>query len=78
MRKALLKLEREAVRLPVKDREVLAERLMRSVTREPLTQVEEAGWRRPNVGLPLGGAGRERGCRLSGRSNRFARISAAV
>jgi putative addiction module component (TIGR02574 family) len=42
MSKALLKIECEAVRLPVKDREVLAERLMRSVAREPLTQVEEA------------------------------------
>ncbi|MDF0675070.1 MAG: addiction module protein [Nitrospira sp.] len=42
MSKALLKIEREAVRLSAKDREVLAERLMRSVTREPLTQVEEA------------------------------------
>ncbi|MCP9471972.1 MAG: addiction module protein [Nitrospira sp.] len=41
MSKALLKIEREAARLSVKDREVLAERLMRSVTREPLTQVEE-------------------------------------
>lgn len=42
MSKALLKIEREAARLPVKDREVLAERLMRSVRHEPLTQVEEA------------------------------------
>ncbi|CUQ67675.1 addiction module protein [Candidatus Nitrospira inopinata] len=42
MSKALLKIEREAARLPVKDREVLAERLMQSVTREPLTQIEEA------------------------------------
>lgn len=42
MSKALLKIEREAVRLPVKDREILAERLMRSVKQEPLTQVEEA------------------------------------
>lgn len=42
MSKALLKIEREAVRLSAKDREVLAERLMRSVIREPLTQVEEA------------------------------------
>jgi putative addiction module component (TIGR02574 family) len=38
----LLEIERETIRLPVKDREVLAERLMRSVAREPLTQVEEA------------------------------------
>jgi len=64
MSKALLKIEREAVRLPVKDREVLAERLMRSVTREPLTQVEEAwvveaerrlsAWRRgTRTGVPV-------------------------
>lgn len=38
----LLEIEREAIRLPVKDREVLAERLMRSVKRQPLTHVEEA------------------------------------
>lgn len=38
----LLEIEREAIRLPVKDREALAERLMRSVKRQPLTQVEEA------------------------------------
>lgn len=38
----LLDIEREAVRLPEKDREVLAERLMRSLKRTPLTQVEEA------------------------------------
>jgi hypothetical protein len=30
MSKALLKIEREAIRLPAKDREALAERLMRS------------------------------------------------
>lgn len=38
----LLTIEREAFRLPVKDREVLAERLMRSLKHAPLTQVEEA------------------------------------
>lgn len=59
----LLEIEREAIRLPVKDREVLAERLMRSVRRKPLTQVEEAWikeaerrfseWRRgKRVGIP--------------------------
>jgi putative addiction module component (TIGR02574 family) len=64
MSKALLKIEQEAVRLPVKDREVLAERLMRSVQREPLTQVEEAwvkeaerrfsAWRRgTRTGVPV-------------------------
>jgi putative addiction module component (TIGR02574 family) len=37
-----LKIEREAIRLPVKDRETLAERLMRSVKGKSLTQVEEA------------------------------------
>ncbi|MFY4730309.1 addiction module protein [Nitrospira sp. BLG_2] len=59
MSKALLKIEREAVRLPVKDRELLAERLMRSVRREPLSQVEEAerrfsAWRRgTRTGVPV-------------------------
>lgn len=59
----LLEIEREAIRLPVKDREALAERLMRSVRRKPLTQVEEAWikeaerrfseWRRgKRVGVP--------------------------
>ena len=38
----LLEIQRKAVGLPVKDREMLAERLMRSVNRAPLTQVEEA------------------------------------
>lgn len=38
----LLEIEREAIRLPAKDREALAERLLRSVKREPLTKVEEA------------------------------------
>ena len=42
MSRTLLEIEREAVRLPQKDREVLAERLMRSLKRAPLTQVEEA------------------------------------
>ena len=42
MSRTLLEIEREAVRLPVKDREVLAERLIRSLPRAPLTQVEEA------------------------------------
>lgn len=38
----LLDIEREAVRLPQKDREALAERLMLSLKRAPLTRVEEA------------------------------------
>lgn len=38
----LLEIQRKAAGLPVKDREVLAERLMRSVNRAPLTQIEEA------------------------------------
>jgi putative addiction module component (TIGR02574 family) len=38
----LREIEREAIRLPVKERETLAERLMQSLKREPLTQVEEA------------------------------------
>jgi putative addiction module component (TIGR02574 family) len=38
----LLEIQRKAAGLPVKDREMLAERLMRSVSRAPLTQVEEA------------------------------------
>jgi putative addiction module component (TIGR02574 family) len=38
----LLEIQRKAVGLPVKDREMLAERLMRSVNCAPLTQVEEA------------------------------------
>ena len=37
-----INIEREAVRLPEKDREVLAERLMQSLKRTSLTQVEEA------------------------------------
>jgi putative addiction module component (TIGR02574 family) len=38
----MLEIQRKAVGLPVKDREILAEQLMRSVNRVPLTQVEEA------------------------------------
>lgn len=38
----LLEIEREAIRLPVKNRETLAERLMRSVKHQPLTQAEES------------------------------------
>lgn len=60
----LLEIEREAIRLPVKDRETLAERLMRSVKRQPLTQVEEvwvkeaerrfSAWRRrERIGVPV-------------------------
>jgi putative addiction module component (TIGR02574 family) len=60
----LLEIEGEAIRLPVKDREALAERLMRSVKRQPLTQVEEAwvteaerrfsAWRRgKRAGVPI-------------------------
>jgi putative addiction module component (TIGR02574 family) len=60
----LLELEREAYRLPVKDREVLAERLMRSLKHAPLTLVDEAwvkeaerrfsAWRRgEREGVPM-------------------------
>lgn len=60
----LLELKSEAYRLPVKDREVLAERLMRSLKRAPLTLVEEAwvkeaerrfsAWRRgEREGVPM-------------------------
>lgn len=42
MSRTLLAIEREAVRLPLKDREVLVERLIRSLRRAPLSQVEEA------------------------------------
>jgi|CXWL01.1.fsa_nt_gi hypothetical protein len=42
MSQKLLELERKAVRLPVREREALAERLMRSLARTPLTQAEEA------------------------------------
>ena len=38
----LLEIQRKAAGLPAKDREMLAERLMRSLNRAPLTQVEEA------------------------------------
>jgi putative addiction module component (TIGR02574 family) len=64
MSRTLLEIQREAVRLPEKDREVLAERLIRSLKRAPLTQVEEAwvkeaerrfsAWRRgERVGVPV-------------------------
>ena len=64
MSRTMLEIEREAVRLPVKDREALAGRLMRSLKREPLTQVEEAwvkeaesrfaAWRRgKRAGVPV-------------------------
>jgi putative addiction module component (TIGR02574 family) len=60
----MLEIECEAIRLPVKDREALAGRLMRSLKREPLTQVEEAwvkeaerrfpAWRRgKRTGVPV-------------------------
>jgi putative addiction module component (TIGR02574 family) len=60
----LLEIQRKTVGLPVKDREMLAERLMRSVNRAPLTQVEEAwvkeaerrfsAWRRgEREGIPV-------------------------
>ncbi len=63
----LLEIERKAVRLPVKDREMLAERLIRSLKHAPLTQVEEAwvkeaesrfsAWRRgEREGIPAGRA----------------------
>jgi len=42
MRPQLSELERKAFRLPVKDREELAERLIQSVDEVPLTEVEEA------------------------------------
>ena len=38
----LLELERRAIRLPIKEREILAERLIQSVEGVPLTEVEEA------------------------------------
>ena len=58
-----LNIEREAVRLPEKDREILAERLMQSLSPSPLTRVEEAwvkeaerrfsAWRRGDLkGIP--------------------------
>ena len=61
MSKALLKIEREAIRLPVKDREALAERLMRSVKQEPLTQVEEAWVEEAERRFSAWRRGRERG-----------------
>jgi putative addiction module component (TIGR02574 family) len=78
MSKALLKIEREAARLPVKDREVLAERLMRSVRHEPLTQVEEAWVEEAERRFSAWRCGTRTGSRLRERSNRFARIWAAV
>jgi putative addiction module component (TIGR02574 family) len=38
----LLEIERKAFRLPVKEREILAERLIQSLGDRPLTEVEEA------------------------------------
>ena len=38
----LLELERKAIRLPIKEREILAERLIQNVEGVPLTEVEEA------------------------------------
>ncbi len=38
----LLEIERKVFRLPIKDREALAERLMHSVDEKPLTEIEEA------------------------------------
>lgn len=42
MSQKLLDIERKAVRLPVKEREALAERLIQSLDDLPLTQVEVA------------------------------------
>ena len=42
MSQKLLEIERKAVRLPVKEREALAERLIQSLDDLPLTQVEVA------------------------------------
>jgi putative addiction module component (TIGR02574 family) len=66
MRRTLFEIEREAVRLPEKDREILAERLIQSLKRAPLTQVEEiwtkeakrrfSAWRRgKRVGVSIEG-----------------------
>lgn len=63
MSRTLQEIERDAVHLPAKDREVLAERLIRSLKHEPLTGVDEAwvkeaerrfsAWRRGSrVGVP--------------------------
>jgi putative addiction module component (TIGR02574 family) len=38
----LFEIERKAIRLPVKEREILAERLVQSVEGVPLTEVEES------------------------------------
>jgi len=38
----LLEIERKAFRLPLKEREILAERLIQSLGNVPLTEVEEA------------------------------------
>jgi putative addiction module component (TIGR02574 family) len=38
----LMEIERKAARLPPKDREILAERLIQSLDEVPLTDVEEA------------------------------------
>ncbi|MDE0405404.1 MAG: addiction module protein [Nitrospira sp.] len=42
MSRTFQEVERDAVHLPAKDREILAERLIRSLKNEPLTEVEEA------------------------------------
>ena len=38
----LLEIERKAIHLPIKEREILAERLIQSIEGVPLTEVEEA------------------------------------
>jgi putative addiction module component (TIGR02574 family) len=38
----LFEIEQKAIRLPVKEREILAERLLQSVEGVPLTEVEES------------------------------------
>ncbi len=63
MSRTLQEIERDAVHLSAKDREVLAERLIRSLKHEPLTAVDEAwvkeaerrfsAWRRGSrIGVP--------------------------
>ncbi len=63
MSRTLQEIEHDATRLPAKDREVLAERLIRSLKHEPLSAVEEAwvkeaerrfsAWRKGDrVGVP--------------------------
>ncbi len=42
MSRTLQEIEHDAARLPAKDREVLAERLIRSLKHEPLSAIEEA------------------------------------